>query len=132
MEALQKAFAYPLNDCLLLAALIASASAAAVVPQQLVTAVVQVESSCRHRIVHPVSGAVGLGQILPWWLRTNLAAKCGTDLRNARVNLCYTTRILRYEYARHRTWHRALRYYSGNAPGYVAKIIRAMQRNKHI
>jgi len=112
--------------------LIASASTSAGVPQQLVTAVVQVESSCRSQVVHPTSGAVGLGQILPWWLRTNLAAKCGTNLYSPRVNLCYTARILRYEYHRYRTWDRALRAYSGNAPGYVGKVIRAMQRNHHI
>lgn len=107
---------------------VGAAATSARVPPVLAQAVTAVESNCDPRAVSP-TGARGLMQILPSWIRTNLAARCGTDLFDPAVNACFGTRILRYEYARTGDWHLALDAYSGRSyPLYEPRVRAAMRR----
>lgn len=92
---------------------VAREARAAHVPVMIAMAVVRVESACQTRAVSN-TGARGLMQIMPSWMRSNLQARCGSNLWSARVNACYGTRILRHEYVRCRhDWKCALRWYNG-------------------
>jgi len=101
------------------------------VPPQLILAIAYVESRCGIHEEHVSSGALGIMQVMPFWTKSNLRARCGANLRRARVNLCYGTHILRHYLARCRgNLNCALARYSGNAPGYAAKVRRALKALK--
>ena len=99
------------------------------IPPAMVQSIARVESSCNPLAVSS-TGALGLLQVLPSWLRTNLNAKCGTDLRDPTVNSCFGARILRYYLTRcHGAWSCALRHYSGGGyVGYEARVYLTLYR----
>jgi soluble lytic murein transglycosylase-like protein len=116
--------------CTLYLAATLAASAHSGIPAPLLRAVIQVESSCRPNAVS-FAGALGLAQVLPFWTRTFVRSHCGPDLFDPVTNLCYSAHILRYEFDRCRgQWSCALRFYSGNAPGYFLKITRVMRAER--
>ena len=99
-----------------------------VLPPRLTLAVAYVESRCGIHARESSSGALGVMQVMPFWARTNLRARCGADLRDARVSLCYGTRILRHYLARCRgNLDCALARYSGYSLGYARRTRRAVK-----
>ena len=78
---------------------------------ELLAAVVMTESYAdRHAI--SVTGAVGLGQIVPG-LWHGVYPNCGEDLFNAKTNLCYSSKILRLYIDKSVSLLHALNRYSG-------------------
>lgn len=104
---------------------LAAAASAARVPAILLRAVARVESRCDPLVVS-TSGARGLMQVMPSWLRSNLSARCGTDLHDPATSACFGARILAYEHHRFGSWPRALAAYSGYTPGYVDAVRAAL------
>ena len=101
-------------------------------PAVMIQSIARVESGCNPRAVSS-TGALGLLQVLPSWLRSNLNAKCGSDLRDPTVNSCFGTRILRhYLYRCHGNWPCALRRYSGGGYiGYERRVYLTLYRLSH-
>ncbi len=94
---------------------------------ELVLSVIQVESGF-HRFAISASGARGLMQVMPFWLKA--IGKPGDDLFRVRTNLRYGCTILKYYLDKeHGNLNSALALYNGS-PGqnrYVAQVYRAFQ-----
>ncbi len=94
---------------------------------ELVLSVIQVESNF-HRFAISVSGARGLMQVMPFWLKE--LGKPGDDLFRIQTNLRYGCTILKYYLDKeHGNLSDALAFYNGS-PGqerYVAQVYQAFE-----
>ena len=122
-----------LADCVLVASLITAEARAHGVPPQLALAVAHSESRCVSSAVSS-TGARGVFQVMPFWTRAfggRLARHCGgTDLHQVAINICFGVFILRHYVQQCGDWPCALRWYSGNTPGYVRIIQRRMVQQR--
>ncbi len=94
---------------------------------ELVLSVIQVESGF-HRFAISSSGARGLMQVMPFWLKA--IGKPGDDLFQVRTNLRYGCTILKYYLDKaHGNLNRALALYNGSLGQYryVAHVYQAFQ-----
>lgn len=79
----------------------------------LVTAIVTVEN---HTLVSDTvshAGAVGVMQVMPFWRRSSFRQRCGEDLTQDRVNLCYGINIIQTFLRERGSEERALLAYNG-------------------
>lgn len=91
------------------------------IPEQIIQAVIQVESGGRNVISKNRDGSkdYGVMQINGWWLKIlkhhEIQQK---DLMNVCTNIAVGSWILRYEYQHFKNWQDALASYNGGRSGY--------------
>lgn len=77
-----------------------------------VTAVVSVENHTLVSDTASTAGALGVMQVMPFW-RRSFADRCGTDLHDDAVNICYGIHVLKTFLRERGSEERALLAYNG-------------------